>query len=139
MEKPWKKEPDYHEFLYNGIRCKMERNKESLFWMGYAGVDEKHPLYGVEDGQAEQLLECHGGVTYSGEKGRDGYWYFGFDCGHAGDLIPRLADIFTNTGNLRDIFITGVYRDFEYVKKETTELAKQLHNNKIRYLFRERT
>jgi hypothetical protein len=66
------------------------------------------------------LLEIHGGITFS-QFSRDdflpdGFWY-GFDCGHSGDI-----------SNKEDIekFKEYVYRDIEYVKNECKSLARQL-------------
>lgn len=67
------------------------------------------------------ILKAHGGITYA--KANDEYpsknnglWWFGFDCGHAGDLSPYVDYV------LRD----SIYRDFEYVKKDVNCLAEQL-------------
>jgi hypothetical protein len=64
------------------------------------------------------LIDVLGSLTYSGEGvvglENEKLWWFGFDTGHYGDLVPRLG--------LSD----GVYRDLEYVKEETRRLAEQL-------------
>lgn len=67
------------------------------------------------------LVDVHGGLTYSQEGHGDlfGLWVFGFDCAHADDLLPVMAE---NGG----AFDGSVYRDFEYVKRETEQLARQL-------------
>jgi len=62
--------------------------------LGYVGVKEDHPLWGVE---TEQLfdLEVHGGVTYAQETRGNGYpsdgnyFWIGFDCAHLGDEHGR--------------------------------------------------
>ena len=72
--------------------------------------------------------EAHGGLTYSGSgsPGRvgsdDGVWFFGFDCGHAGDLTPGL------TKYKGAEFDKGweTYRELNYVKGMVTDLAKEL-------------
>jgi hypothetical protein len=48
-------------------------------------------------------------------------WWFGFDCGHAGDLVPELAKQFPLIAELG-----GVYRDRDYVVGETCRMAAQL-------------
>lgn len=69
-------------------------------------------------------LRVHGGITYVenhepyGEP--DGLWWFGFDCAHAGDLIPSFAEQrLTSCQN-------DVYRDQSYVATECQSLAAQL-------------
>ena len=61
-------------------------------------------------------FDVHGGLTYSG--GGNGYpangdgWWFGFDCGHAGDATSYSPH--------------GVFRTEEYVVSECESLAKQI-------------
>ena len=60
----------------------------------YVGVPKDHPLWGM---QYDDLpLQCHGGLTYSGEGGKglpEGFWWYGWDYAHAGDfaILPRSA------------------------------------------------
>lgn len=67
------------------------------------------------------LVDVHGGLTYSAEGGGElsGLWVFGFDCAHSGDLCPVTAEKYGSS-------VADVYRDFEYVKRETESLARQL-------------
>lgn len=63
-------------------------------------------------------LPAHGGVNYSGSHSTDdgdepGLWWFGFDCGHAGDVAPALVRY----------GIDGEYRTIEYVKDQCAKLA----------------
>ena len=77
----------------------------------------------------------HGGLTFSNccAEGRDetvgvchvplpgrphDVWWFGFDCGHSGDLLPE--------PHFAKYFGDGVYRDFAYVQAECVRLAAQL-------------
>ena len=95
---------------------------------GYVRITNSHPLYGVGystpicgvsgcyEHSPDGLFEVHGGITFSGER-RGTTWWFGFDCGHAGDLIPAL-----NRYGLTE----GVYRDEAYVTDECEKLASQL-------------
>jgi hypothetical protein len=68
---------------------------------------------------AELVLNVHGGITYTENhaprQDPDGFWWFGFDCAHAGDLSPKYGD-----------FGDGVYRDMAYVEAECRSLAEQL-------------
>ena len=66
-------------------------------------------------------IDVHGGLTYShdsapNKESEDDLWWFGFDCGHAGDYAPAMKSYYTE----------GIYRDFEYVKAECISMAKQL-------------
>jgi hypothetical protein len=71
-------------------------------------------------------LRVHWGVNWAGEFPLDDApceaWWFGFDCGHAGDLVPSLADFFRGFRMLP----VPVYRDIEYVKGQCELLAFQL-------------
>lgn len=66
------------------------------------------------------LIDVHGGLTFSGRMEDDqSLWWFGFDCSHAGDLVPGMQ--------LDSLFNTEVvYRDINYVTAECESLAKQL-------------
>lgn len=70
------------------------------------------------------LLRVHGGITWSRdhhgrEKKKDGLWWFGFYCAHAGDLAPKHEIHYS-------IDMGNVYRDAEYVAAECRSLANQL-------------
>lgn len=122
---------------------------EMLHLCGYVGVPKGHPWFGIEYNQClegcpgepnqftpsitswfcdhekpETVTEVHGGLTYSsmgdGEYLPEGYWWFGFDCAHAGDYVPGLA-------GLRISLLVGVFRDKDYVEHECRNLAKQLY------------
>lgn len=65
-------------------------------------------------------IDVHGGLTYAEKNAPmeepDGFWWFGFDCAHAGDLLPKYDWIG------RD----GIYRDIDFVRQEIKSLADQL-------------
>jgi hypothetical protein len=101
-----------------------------------------NPLEACEIGMA---LQVHGGVNYAEDSvpgGKpDGRWWFGFDCGHAGDYLPhnkdenvrRFMDQMVESmpkdarGFMRDIVNRDrVYRDQQYVVSECQSLAAQL-------------
>ena len=87
-----------------------------LHWCGYVGLPPEHPWFGKDYDQIEPYPEVHGGLTYSDDHKpkheSDGLWWIGFDCAHAGDLVPGLGH-------------DGVYRSLEYVKQEITGLMRQ--------------
>lgn len=66
-------------------------------------------------------VNVHGGVTFSGEGGKqlpEGFWW-GFDCAHAGDFLPKY---YKDHG-----FSEGeIYRDLAYVKAQAEGMAEQL-------------
>ena len=113
------KEGDHEEWIdeYSGYPCIIHRVKPYGCWCGYVRVPEAHNCF---DKYYDDIdVYVHGGLTFSGnslpdwkhEKETKGW--LGFDCGHAGDIIPYL-------------WKEGTYRTKEYVKQECTELAKQL-------------
>jgi len=79
----------------------------------------------------ENLIDVHGGLTFSGKgdgKQRPaGYWWFGFDCAHAFDLVPQLLEL--RGGEYRE---HETYRNFAYVRAEVKRLAEQLASIKQR-------
>jgi hypothetical protein len=81
-------------------------------------------------------LKAHHGLTFAGSLRNDpsGLWYFGFDCGHAWDVLPG----FQMTELFRELPLPGrTYRDIEYVRKEVTSLAFQLRQLETRVLLDE--
>ncbi len=109
---------------------KIKTDKEPVFNGNYIGLlstsmdkERDENTYSID-----MALKVHGGITYSqdGLSGiEDGLfgelWWFGFDTAHAGDVRPFQTDI-DRKYPIRE----NEYRDFEYVKNETKELAKQL-------------
>ena len=122
---PWDDEPDRVEFEHAGLPCLLKRNRGGV-WCGYAAVPPDHPWHGTH--YDEVPVDVHGGLTYAdacrgsichvpqpGEP--DNVWWFGFDSGHVGDVIPALPQVTEWTDD---------YRDMAYVRAETTRLAEQL-------------
>lgn len=130
-EGDWKNESDYAMWTdsFSGYECRINRSSSYGFLCGYVGVMKEHPLYGKDKQDIDCHIKCHGGVNYTGEgeekdnhdhfwfKTHDPIWWFGFDCGHPGDIIPRHI-----IGNDK----SHKYRDIPYVKKEVESLARQL-------------
>ena len=70
------------------------------------------------------VCEVHGGLTYSGGAGKypvpgEDLWWFGFDCGHAGDGVIDEEPHWPRHTN-------DPVRSLEYVVAECESLAKQL-------------
>ena len=145
---PWNNEPDKAQWRDEdtGLACLIVRNRMGGL-CGYVGVSEGHPLFDVDyssldDYSAGSPHDVHGGLTFAGrcqtgpeEKTicrvapDDGLvWWFGFDCGHSGDLLPGLAAALTPSmqRSLNEIRQGDVYRDLAYVKAECATLARNL-------------
>jgi hypothetical protein len=86
-------------------------------------------------------FQVHGGITYADHlSDSDKLWWFGFDCGHAGDYVPGLDrhglinDMIESMSIPNDarrimrgiVRPLGVYRDQQYVVAECQSLAAQL-------------
>lgn len=123
---PWQFEPDEVEWKdeTTGLPCKIWRGPVGSY-CGYVGVPSSHPWFGAGYSDLPDYgPEVHGGLTFAGESRgtAEGYWWFGFDCAHAGDYLPRKYGIASV-----DRPIAGdVYRDLDYVRSEVLSLAKQL-------------
>lgn len=106
-------------FFYRDFVTVIGRNNTLGHLCGYVRLSIEHELNGVGCDDIEGL-DVHGGLTYSGDDLTvDDSWYLGFDCAHAGDLVPEMAK---RSGN--NDFAT--YRDVEFVKNELMRLVNQI-------------
>ena len=143
---PWDDEPDYRHWVHaaTGLDCLIVRNHMGAL-CGYVGVSEGHPWHGVgyddiEERHAEAWVPSHGGLTYASACSGDichaadhegaPTWWVGFDCGHAGDLLPSVAGMLRRLRQeswyparqslgLRE----DVYRELQYVAGACEDLA----------------
>ena len=121
-DKPWENEPDSLDWTHAGLRCAIRRGPLTGALNGYVGVPAGHPQYGQTPD--DDVIEVHGGITYAhehlpgpGMPPQDGgFWWIGFDCSHADDLIPEI-------GPFSD---EDVYRDIAYVREQAERLAEHL-------------
>lgn len=133
----WDNEPDRVSWIdpETGISCIANRIRAGT-WCGYVAVRPGHSWHSVHyDGIAGTDVHAHGGLTYSGcdlscfpaEDALNGLWFIGFDCAHAGDLMPGTAALFTEARNvLCESSVFGeTYRNLEFVKQQCTSLALQ--------------
>jgi hypothetical protein len=132
----WKSEPNRVAWVdaSTGYPCLIRRARAG-FLCGYVAVPPSHPWF--ERGYSDEPVynvEVHGGLTYAahcdGDEGNgichrpepgspDNVWWFGFECDHAFDLVPRdYEEGFAIQGD--------IYRDIQYVTKEVRSLADQL-------------
>lgn len=113
---PWERETNEHQWIdpETGFICRVLRNKMTGTWCGYVGVEEGHPAY--EKGYDEVDVAVHGGLSYGDfwKGDRSGPWYLGFDCAHAGDLMPAFPQL------------GGSYKAAPFVVEECRVLAMQL-------------
>jgi hypothetical protein len=107
-----------------------------LHRVGYSDCEQSRSGAGCGEDwcehRPENRLYVHGGVTFSGACSESGdasrgichmpgngepdrVWWFGFDCGHAGDFTPKFR-----------AFVDEIYRDIRYVESEVKNLAAQL-------------
>jgi hypothetical protein len=134
---PWHHESDRVEWTHAGLPCLAARSELGGMWCGYVAVPPGHPLHGKHHDDVD--VDVHGGLTYAdrcqghichvpqpGEP--DDVWWFGFDCGHAWDIMPAL-DARTRAYGLRplyELFGDVTYKTVDYVQAETNRLAEQL-------------
>ncbi len=132
------------ELTHAGLLCRFLRHPLG-FVCGYVGVPRNHPFFGDEY-HAHEELEVHGGLTFSGELFGRELWWFGFDCGHARDMLPDggaldwmltddgpvvpAASVFKATvdalGAMHRGEIGGIRRPLSFAQREAKLLAEQL-------------
>jgi hypothetical protein len=143
----WQDEPDKAQWQdpATGLPSLIVRSVTGGNLCGYVGITEAHPLFGKDYSDMDEDFDVHGGLTFSaacspheseetgichvpGPGESDHVWWFGFDCGHAFDVMPAMVAHLRRLGHelppfcLRD----EVYRDLAYVKAQVAGLALQL-------------
>ena len=134
------------DFDVEGVRAVVLYVRGSHY-CGYVGVGRLHPwwghgydrlseLYGDEE-DGYRSIPVHGGLTYSGAG--DEYpvpsekptWWYGFDCGHAGDVMADRPSIMRDFYQPDDPYRTEW--TLERAIEEVTQLAKRAANDAIRF------
>lgn len=140
-EGEWNDEPDRVQWVddFTGYDCLIKRNHSGVF-CGYVAIPISHPMYGKFYDDVE--VAVHGGLTYSDEcdgypdtgichvsKDDDKAWWLGFDCAHAGDLMPATIELmkdFPSFSTFGSSERPDVYRNLDYAKEQVVILAVQL-------------
>lgn len=96
---------------------------------GYITIPPGNPFNETNDYDDDMFdkIDIHGGWTYYDTKDAD--VIIGFDCAHAGDLVPMMEmiedevmrDLAQKTGN--------TYRDLKYVKDQCKRACWQIAGN----------
>ena len=110
----WEAERDEGTFVAHGYWCEINRHPLLKSLCGYVLIGKTHPYWAQEGID----LDVHGGVTYT-----DGI-KVGFDCAHAGDLMPARHKYVGMGMHPRDT--NSVYRNWAFVTEELNRLAAQL-------------
>jgi hypothetical protein len=151
-EGEWDNEPNFMKWRdpASGLLCIVRRHAFLGTLNGYVCVKRGHPFFMRHYSQTRcirkpfkykgdipvlkkspprkscrvQSFIVHGGVTFSGKIRRHGGgvergWWFGFDCGHAWDVSPYFKGRGLDFGDSH-------YRNFDYVREQCAELAKQI-------------
>lgn len=109
------------EWAAAGLTCLAYRHPRLQHWCGYVALPAGHPHHGKNYDDID--VDVHGGLTWADNHAPnqqpDGRWWIGFDCAHAGDLVPGMGASFDG----------DVYRDINYVASECESLARQLAVN----------
>lgn len=76
----------YADWMDGEFRCIILRGPVSI--CGYIGVNKDNPLF--QKGYDDLTIRCHGGLTFADMGGDgfrpEGFWYFGWDYAHYGDV-----------------------------------------------------
>lgn len=107
----WELEPNEVTFVLHGYWCEIKRHDSLGHLCGYVLLGKKHPYWNLN-----QDFAVHGGITHE-----DGI-KVGFDCGHAGDLVPHAR----MRGNYSNPMYKETYRNMYFVKAQLDNLAAQL-------------
>lgn len=138
---PWMTEPDRVQWTHAGYACLIVRSRMGQL-CGYVGVPAEHPDFGQSYDSVDKEIDVHGGLTYANECAGaichvpepglpDQVWWFGFDCAHAYDLVPRFVAL-EALHSLPNFTREDTYRDMSYVTRETERLAEQLRERASR-------
>lgn len=123
---PWEYEPDLYEWTHRGVECVARRNMTHGAWCGY--VDIPREVWSVFEFRSatstlDDLIDVHGGVTYSENSLDKDAFRIGFDCAHGGDKMPKIP---SGQAYIDEIFPQDVYRDLPFVIAECESMVDQI-------------
>lgn len=132
---PWDDEPDEVSFREGGCPYPLAlmRGATTGCLCGYVGVSPEHPAFGVSRDALKRRVLAHGLITYAERsamrntlaglpEGAD-VWWIGFDCSHAYDVWPAIpAEVAAVLFHRPE----SGYRDVEYARQATLNMARQL-------------
>lgn len=117
----------YHDEFKDGMRFIILRGPPSL--CAYIGIPLEHPLAGQD--YDDLPIDCHGGLTFSGSGNDDvyrpeGFWWYGWDYGHAGDKCFYDLDFDLGTSRSGDTgwLVEDIIKDSWSAKYDMEHLIK---------------
>lgn len=121
-------EPNYETFEYRGFKVVIKR----MMFMGgqlngYVRIPKAHKFYQKGYDDIGNAIECHGGLTFTGDLEEDGDFYIGFDTAHYMDYMPFMQMHWSS--NLRTDSPEH-YRDITYVRNECKRIVDQIRVQK---------
>lgn len=156
----WTDEPDKIQWLSDtGLVCLIVRNQIMGSLCGYVGIDETHPLFGLQWDNNDlpfRLISLRWPITYSGfcqkgcppDKGichqpepgePDQVWWFGFAADCWTDVAPYLYDIMLSSSPRNEqsysyLLSNGAgYRNVDAIAEEVEKLSVQLAALKVQF------
>lgn len=129
----WQYEPNEEDIEAGELYPRyIRRMPEMGHLCGYIAVPPEHPwaIMGYE----KVPCDVHGGLTYGasaddfygGSVAPAGWAVFGFDCAHAGDMLPSTYErLKGRIANADAGVLYGEYRTIEFVRTQLLSLAKQ--------------
>ena len=106
-----------------GLNARIIKNPSIDTLCGYVGLNKESGFYEINYNDSYlQSVKVHGGLTFSDKFKDSDLWWIGYDCAHSGDYSN-----FNPTGKVRDV---------DYCTKQCENLAKQLVDTPLDYLFR---
>lgn len=132
----WNKEPDFCQWQAYGSHCIVIRDMKLGSLRGFVACIETHKAYKKSFDELSQFewyrnLEVHGMATFVGKLppkynwlNKDNWW-IGFECNHGEDYLP-LTKLDRTDPMFAGINSQQTYKDFHFVRKQVSSLAKQL-------------
>lgn len=131
----WQLEPDQSHFtLENGSPGIIKRDDINGALMGYMPIGREHPFHGKSFDKIP--VDVHGGLSFSKNEliyddqlawfaSSKGWWWIGFDCAHAFDIMPAVGNMGMKP------YPNATYKPYHYVRWELNRLAMQIERLKI--------